>query len=71
PLRWYVQRLVDRVRSGGEALTLRRLVREAVERGEASKPMLIGTFCAEHGFQIVHNDSDFDSMARHIGLEVL
>ena len=33
--------------------------------------MLIGTFCAEHGFQLVHNDSDFDLMARHIGLEMI
>jgi predicted nucleic acid-binding protein len=33
--------------------------------------VLIGTFCAEHGFQILHNDSDFNLMARHIGLEVL
>jgi predicted nucleic acid-binding protein len=32
--------------------------------------VLIGTFCAERGFQIVHCDSDFDLMARHIGLEV-
>ena len=33
--------------------------------------VLIGTFCAEGGFQIVHHDRDFDLMARHIGLEVL
>jgi len=33
--------------------------------------VLIGTFCSEHGFQIVHNDSDFNLMARHIGLNVL
>jgi len=33
--------------------------------------VLIGTFCAENGLQIVHHDSDFDSMAKHIGLEVL
>ncbi len=33
--------------------------------------VLIGTFCAEHGFQIVHSDSDFDLMAKHIGLDVL
>ncbi|MFH1739291.1 MAG: PIN domain nuclease [bacterium] len=32
--------------------------------------VLIGTFCAEHGFRIVHYDSDFDRMAQHIGLEV-
>lgn len=33
--------------------------------------VLIGTFCAEHGLQIVHHDSDFDLMAKHIGLDVL
>ena len=32
--------------------------------------VLIGTFCTEHGFQIVHNDSDFDLMAKHIGLDI-
>lgn len=33
--------------------------------------VLIGTFCAENGFKLIHNDSDFDLMARHIGLDVL
>ena len=33
--------------------------------------VLIGTFCSEHGHQLVHNDSDFDLMAIHIGLTVL
>ena len=33
--------------------------------------VLIGTFCVEHGFQIVHNDSDFALMARHIGLDIV
>ena len=33
--------------------------------------VLIGTFCAEHGFQVVHSDSDFDLMAAHIGLDVV
>jgi hypothetical protein len=33
--------------------------------------VLIGTFCSEHDFQIVHNDSDFDLMAKHIGLDVI
>lgn len=32
--------------------------------------LLIGTFCAERGFQIVHCDSDFDLMASHLGLTV-
>jgi len=33
--------------------------------------VLIGTFCAEKGMQIVHNDCDFDLMAPHIGLQIL
>jgi predicted nucleic acid-binding protein len=33
--------------------------------------VLIGTFCAEHGFQLVHNDVDFDHMAAHVGLGVV
>jgi predicted nucleic acid-binding protein len=33
--------------------------------------VLIGTFCVERGFRIAHYDSDFDLMARHIGLDVL
>ena len=33
--------------------------------------VLIGTFCAEHDFGIIHNDRDFDAMAKHIGLKVL
>jgi len=33
--------------------------------------VLIGTFCAENGHQIMHCDSDFDIMAKHIGLDVI
>jgi predicted nucleic acid-binding protein len=33
--------------------------------------VIIGTFCAEHGRQLVHFDSDFDLMAKHIGLEII
>ena len=33
--------------------------------------VVIGTFCAEHGFPIIHNDSDFDLMAGLIGLEMV
>lgn len=33
--------------------------------------VLIGTFCVEHGLQLVHYDSDFDLMAKHIGLNVI
>ena len=33
--------------------------------------VLIGTFCAEHGLQLIHHDSDFALMAEHIGLDVI
>jgi hypothetical protein len=33
--------------------------------------VLIGTFCAENGLQIIHYDSDFDLMAKHIGLDMI
>ena len=33
--------------------------------------ILIGTFCAENGLRLIHHDSDFDLMAKHIGLEVI
>ena len=33
--------------------------------------VIIGTFCAENGFQIIHHDRDFGLMAPHIGLNVL
>jgi len=33
--------------------------------------VLIGTFCAEHGFQILHHDSDFDLMAKHMDLDII
>ncbi len=31
--------------------------------------VLVGTFCVENRFQIIHHDKDFDLMAAHIGLE--
>jgi predicted nucleic acid-binding protein len=30
--------------------------------------MLIGTFCIEHGFPLLHSDRDFDHMERQLGL---
>ena len=30
--------------------------------------MLIGTWCIENGLPLLHNDSDFRPMARHLGL---
>jgi predicted nucleic acid-binding protein len=31
---------------------------------------IIGTFCIEKGFKLLHNDRDFDTMERHLGLLV-
>ena len=31
----------------------------------------IGTFCAAHRMQLIHHDSDFDLMAKHIGLDII
>lgn len=33
--------------------------------------VLIGTFCVERGLSLVHHDSDFDAMAKHIGLDIV
>jgi hypothetical protein len=33
--------------------------------------VIIGTFCSENGFSLVHHDRDFDLMAPHLGLEIL
>lgn len=30
--------------------------------------MLIGTWCIENGVALLHNDSDFRPIARHLGL---
>jgi len=33
--------------------------------------VLIGTYCIQHGHELLHADRDFDSMQRHLGLRVL
>ena len=33
--------------------------------------VLVGTFCAENGYTLIHCDRDFDLMAPHIGLTIL
>ena len=33
--------------------------------------VLIGTFCAENGHDLIHHDRDFDLMAPHIGLRIV
>lgn len=33
--------------------------------------LIIGTFCIENGFALIHNDKDFDPMERILGLRVM
>jgi len=47
-----------------------RLLRSKGVTVRKTMDVLIGTFCAERGFRLVHCDSDFDLMARHIGLDI-
>ena len=48
-----------------------RLLRSKGITVRKTSDVVIGTFCAEHGFPIIHNDSDFDLMAGLIGLEMV
>ena len=32
--------------------------------------IIIATFCIENGFELIHNDRDFDPMEKHLGLMV-
>jgi predicted nucleic acid-binding protein len=32
--------------------------------------VMIATFCLHYGFQLLHDDRDFDAMVEHLGLEV-
>ena len=32
--------------------------------------VIIGSFCIEHGFELLHNDHDFDPMEEYLGLRV-
>jgi segregation and condensation protein A len=45
PLRWYVERLVGWIKEK-KSFSMRELVAQSASEEEASKPLLIGTFCA-------------------------
>ncbi len=55
----------------GESAANYRLLRSKGVTVRKTIDVLIGTFCAQNGFQIVHSDSDFDLMAPHIGLDIV
>lgn len=60
---------------GGNALALAsaqnyRKLRRLGVRPRSATDVLIATFCAEEGHSLLHNDRDFDFMARHLGMKV-
>lgn len=58
-----------------DALTVRAAInyRALRDRGitVATIHLIIATFCVERGYTLLHDDHDFDAMARHIGLVIL
>jgi predicted nucleic acid-binding protein len=54
-----------------KAATNYRLLRSKGVTVRKTIDVMIGTFCVEHGFQIVHNDRDFEHMSKHIGLDII
>jgi len=48
-----------------------RLLRSKGVTVRKTMDVLIGTFCAEQGLQLIHHDADFDLMAKHIGLDII
>ena len=55
----------------GKSAANYRLLRSKGVTVRKTIDVLIGTFCAEHGFQLIHYDSDFRLMAKYIGLDVI
>jgi predicted nucleic acid-binding protein len=47
-----------------------RKLRRAGVTPRSATDVLIATFCAEEGHALLHNDRDFDLMAKHLGLKV-
>ena len=52
------------------AANYRRLRRRGVTVRK-TMDMLIGTYCLMHDHEILHNDRDFDVLAKHLGLKVI
>ncbi len=48
-----------------------RLLRKKGVTVRKTIDVIIATFCIENGFPLIHNDRDFDSMEKHLGLTVI
>lgn len=47
-----------------------RAMRRAGATVRKTIDVIIGTFCLKHGHVLLHDDSDFDLMQRHLGLAI-
>ena len=48
-----------------------RLLRELGITIRKTADIIIGTFCIEHHYTLLHEDRDFDPMQKHLGLKVM
>jgi predicted nucleic acid-binding protein len=48
-----------------------RRLRELGVTVRKTAELMIGTFCIEHGYGLLHDDRDFGPMAAHLGLRVV
>lgn len=60
---------IDYVR-GVESLQTDLLDYELLHERVGTGDVIIGSFCIEHGFELLHSDHDFDPMEAHLGLRV-
>jgi len=61
---------------GGKDLALEsagnyRLLRKKGVTVRKTIDVMIGTFCIHHRIALLHDDRDFDPMAKHLGLDVI
>jgi predicted nucleic acid-binding protein len=70
PRRYPIARMVDESLVVRAAHYYRRLRTQRITVRKTID-MIIGTFCIEGGHRLLHDDRDFDPMARLLGLEVI
>lgn len=48
-----------------------RLLRQRGVTVRKTVDVIIGTFCIEHGYELLHDDRDFSPMVEHLGLQAI
>jgi predicted nucleic acid-binding protein len=68
--RFPIARMVDETLAIRAALNYRHLRAQGITVRKTIDT-IIGTFCIDGGHMLLHDDRDFDPMARHLGLRVV